>query len=79
MKAAILLFVFALSFLGCEQLPAGPLSCLGCTSIDRDGYENLFKSKKVTVALQPDCSQRMDTGFVDQEDNTRRFNPAKPV
>ena len=79
MKSALVLFVLALSFLECEQLPSRVLSCLGCTSSDRNAYENLFKSKKkVTVALQPDCSGQMDAVFVDEPDDTRRFNPTGP-
>ena len=79
MKSALVLFVLALSFLESEQLPSGVLRCLGCTSSDRNAYENLFKSKKkVMVALQPDCSERMVDGFTDLLDDTRRFCPSSP-
>ena len=74
MKTAIFLFVLALSFLECEQ----SRSCIGCTSSDKDAYENLFKSKKVTVALQPDCSDRMVEVITQLERNTRRFSPRSP-
>ena len=74
MKTAIFLFVLALSFLECEQ----SRSCIGCTSSDKDAYENLFKSKKVTVALQPDCSNRMVEVRTELDENTRRFSPRSP-
>ena len=73
-----MLFVLALSFLECEQLPSGLLTCLGCTSSDRNAYESLFQTKKVTVVLQPDCSDHMVDGFADEPDDTRRFQPESP-
>ena len=78
MKSALVLFVFALSFLECEQLPSGLLTCLGCTSSDRNAYENLFKSKKVKVEVQPDCFDHMVDVFADEQDDARRFQPESP-
>ena len=74
MKTVLVLFILALSFLECEQ----SRSCIGCASGDKDAYENLFKSKIVTIALQSDCSERMVNGYIDIDGSTRRFNPASP-
>ena len=80
MKSALVIFVFALSFLECEQLLSGPLTGLGCTRTirKRNAYENLFTTEKVMITAQYDCKNRMATGLADEPDNTRRFNPASP-
>ena len=78
MKSALVIFVLALSFLEYEQLPSGALTCLRCTRgiRNRNAYENLFTTEKVTVSTQYDCKNLMATGFADEPHNTRRFNPA---
>ena len=69
MKTAIFLFVLALSFLECEQ---------SRTSSQKDAYENLFTSKKVTVAPTSGCSDRMTEVRTELNRNTRRFSPRSP-